>query len=263
MSIENKKQLQQQLNALSWTKNDNVYNEEEINDIKKIIKRDKKMESKNKNIVSDSNRTIEHAAAPESSIRLLINKTLDINGDGVVDATDFKFVLKFIAKYLLLVASIVYALMEKMENDDGMLFINPYNIAGWTTIISVVVTIAYQKYRNKLDSESYINMILKYKDLILLFIDFLNRLIHAKATDDIMAMTQNFLIKVKDGLARNEIDKNEGLLDELAKATDSNQDNKGLTLENPIVVENPINVGHPKSKVVVVDGVVIQPNKVE
>ena len=159
------------------------------------------MDLEDKEKINTTDKTIIHSTPPNSELRSVVFNVLDVDNNGVINLADWKYIIKFITKWVLFILGIIFAL-----RDEGT--INIYNISGWTTILSVVASNAYQIFKRRKDAEELFKKIYKYRDLILSFIDLINDIIHKTAEQDISMMLQEFLITMKDSFAREEINKN-------------------------------------------------------
>jgi hypothetical protein len=179
----------------------------EINDVKilkdQITKKEviDLAENETNEQIKQIDNEIVHSISPNSELRSITTKFFDLNKDGKTDIADWKFFFKIIAKWFAIIAGIILALIN---SKNGGLVIDLMNISGWITIICVGIVQAYSIFSKKKDAAVFLAKILKYRDLILMFIDFINNLINNKEKQDIELMLREFLIKVKDELFRNE-----------------------------------------------------------
>ncbi len=177
------------------------------NELKKEIKKKKvnNMDFEDKAKIKRTDLELLHSVSPDSTLRDVVRGFLDIDNDGDVDLTDWKYIFKFTFKWISIVVSVIWALITsdifpKFDiNGDSL-------IKLFTIIGGIIGSTAWQKYKGKRESEVFLAKILKYKDMNLKFVDLFNKLSLSKETAEIQQIIQDFMIKVKDELYRKEVE---------------------------------------------------------
>ena len=184
------------INLKKWIPKSRLLRLKEIEDNLKTI--GDYMEQDDKETINKINKSIIHATTPESELRGVVFRILDIDNDGDIDLTDWKYIVKFITKWIAVIVAIIFALKE-----GGT--INIYSISGWTTILGIVFNTAYQKYSKKKNAEGFMKIIYTSRDLLLKFIDLINIIKNKTEEQSIDNIIKDFLITVKDTVARDAI----------------------------------------------------------
>lgn len=168
---------------------------------------DKKMTENLESQLQSINSEILSSTEPKSETRTWVKEILDFDMDGDVDKADFKIAVKFFLKYILWLVLALVQFFDENQTFD----VNDYK--AWGNVVIFCGNVAWNKYKDANKDSDFLKKIIKYKDVILLLLDFIRelKLAHEKgiALAEIDTLWKDFESRVHAKLAQIEIAKNE------------------------------------------------------